>query len=81
MTNGPNVGSPPAGTGATVVWDDTSTKAKRGFWSAHPAKSTSYANQMHTYMKYGPFDLTGAIDAKVNFDYWLDTEPFFDFFT
>ncbi len=48
---------------------------------AAAATWTTVVNQIHTYMKYGPFDLTGAIDAKVNFDYWLDTEPFFDFCT
>ena len=35
---------------------------------------------MHTWMRYGPIDLTGAIDAKATFFYWLDTEPIYDYF-
>ena len=79
--NGPSVGSAPNANGA-VIWDDNATRGNGGsYWSAHPNDWTSYANFTHTYMKYGPLDLTGAIDAKVKFAYWLDSELNYDFFS
>ena len=78
--NGPSVGVPPPGTGATVQWDDTSVRANNGFWSAHPNDSTTYSNLTDTWMKYGPINLTGARNARVLFSYSLDTEKFYDFF-
>lgn len=39
-----------------------------------------YPNQMYTYMAYGPFDLSDACDAYMNFYWWLISEAGFDYF-
>ena len=87
--NGPNVGVK-LNQFATLVWDDNSTKAKIGSWSAHPndgawapgpGKPPTYANLTDTWMRYGPISLTGATNARLRFWYWLDSETFYDFFS
>lgn len=79
--NGPSVGTKP-NVNATFVWDDNSTRGHGGsFWSAHPNDWTSYGNNIDTWMRYGPFNLADARDARVLFAFWLDTEANFDFFT
>jgi hypothetical protein len=77
--NGPSVGTPP-NPAAKVIWDDTSTRAHTGYWSAHPNAYYNYANNTDTWMKYGPLDLAGAKDAVLNSWFYLDTETYFDFF-
>ena len=63
-------------------WDDTYTKYKTGSWSAHPTDGvTPYPNKMISIMRYGPFSLVGATNARLKFDYFLDTEAGYDFFT
>jgi len=65
------------------VWDDVSTRSYTGAWSGWPARggidgldpSTAfYADNMDSWMVYGPFDLSNAIDANVSFAQWLATE-------
>ena len=84
--NGPNVGVK-LNEFATLVWDDNSTRAKTGFWSAHPndgawapspGAQPTYANLTDTWMRYGPFSLRNATDARLKFAYWLDTETYYD---
>lgn len=81
----------PTGTGWTVAdhngtvggdyfWDDT-PGGYNSTWAAHPADSSTYQNNMNTWMMYGPFSLATASDAKLSFVYWLDTEEFYDYFT
>jgi hypothetical protein len=67
--------------GGTFAWNDTSTKRYAGSWSAHPTSGPPYGNHAHTYMEYGPFSLVGAQDARMTFQFWLDTETGWDFFT
>lgn len=63
------------------LWDDTNTKAFNGQWSAHPTDGPPYVNCTATYMQYGPFSLVGALDAKMSFRYFLDSEAQHDFFS
>lgn len=78
--NGSTVGTRPHAS-ANVVWDDTSTKAYSGNWAAHPNDWSSYTSLTDTWMRYGPFSLVGATDARFTFFYWLDSEAYYDFFT
>jgi hypothetical protein len=72
----------PASTPGTLyLWDDTSTKSKTGFWSAHPTDGPPYVNLTDTYMRYGTFSLVGATDARFSFWYLMDTEITYDWFT
>lgn len=77
--NGSAVGTAP-GSGSTS-WDDTPTKARTGYYSAHPNDWTSYGNYTDTWMAYGPINLTGARNARVLFSHWLDTERHYDSFS
>jgi len=78
--NGPSVGVK-VDPSATLIWDDNSTRARTGFWSAHPNDWNGSANHTDTYMRYGPFSLVGARNARVRFSYWLNTERNYDFFS
>jgi hypothetical protein len=69
------------GNPASGIWDDTPTKYKTGGWSAHPTDGVRpYPNSMATIMRYGPFSLVGATNARLKFDYFLDSEAGYDFF-
>jgi hypothetical protein len=62
-------------------WDDTSTKFKTGGWSAHPTDGVRpYPDKMTSIMRCGPVSLVGALDARLKFYYFLDSEAGFDFF-
>lgn len=73
-------------TGGLYTWNDVNVRAFAGSWSAFPSNSQinsiptfPYVNNLHSIMVYGPFSLVGATNAKVTFNYWLDTEQIFDF--
>ena len=77
--------------GAWVTYDSSYTstqgkwaKASVGFNSAyavHPrAGVTPYNYNTQTWMRYGPFSLAGATNARMLFKYWVDTELGYDFF-
>ncbi len=74
--NGPAVGG-------FVAWDDTVRRHfGSGSWSAHPTDGVMpYGANQHTWMRYGPFSLVGATDAKFSFNYYLATDLRFDFFS
>ena len=59
---------------AQGFWDDNSQRGFNSSWSANPADAATYRPNMHTGMRYGPFSLAGATDARMIFKYWLDTE-------
>jgi len=66
-------------------WDDTSTGAFSGSWSAHPNDGAVYRNIMDTHMRCGPLNLQSVSGdpvtaARLTFVYWLDTEASFDLF-
>lgn len=65
------------------TWDDTSVRHYgTGAWSAHPTDGViPYDEDLHTKMRYGPFSLVGATDAKFSFKYFLNTELTWDFFS
>lgn len=64
------------------TWDDVNRRAYGGSWSAHPSGVTSpYPNNLHSIMRYGPFSLAGATNAKFTFTFWLAGEPAFDWFS
>jgi hypothetical protein len=69
-------------------WDDNSYRPFLGSWSAWPANGganaiappANYPNNMDSWMVYGPFDLSDAVDARLTFFYWLSTEVDYDWF-
>ncbi len=46
---------------------------------ADPLDPPNYANNMDSWMIYGPFDLSNATDAQVVFFLWRELEPNYDF--
>jgi hypothetical protein len=70
-----------------AYWGKDSYNAHSGSYSAFCAKSGSagvsppadYPANMDAWMIYGPFSLEDAIDAELNFYYWLDTEYDYDY--
>lgn len=71
--NGPSVGG-------VEIWDDSSQRAYKGAWAAHPSDGGPYPTHVDTWMRYGPFSLVGARDANYSFWYWMDTELQYDEF-
>lgn len=74
---------------ATVCWDDESYKPYSGYWSAWAAggctggldpATSYYANNMYSWMVYGPINLANKQAADFNFMYWNDSEPGWDYF-
>jgi hypothetical protein len=69
-------------------WDVDNYRPHTGSWSAWPAKGgadsvippTNYPNNMNSRMSYGFIDLTDAVDAELQFYYWLQSEQDYDFF-
>lgn len=64
-------------------WGRDDFKPYGGTWSVWPASggnhavdpgSGVYPNDLDTQMIYGPFDLSDALDAQVDFWLWLETE-------
>jgi hypothetical protein len=75
-----------------IVYDGSHTsvqgnwgKAAVGYnsaYAAHPRSGvTPYNYNTHTWMRYGPFTLSGASDARMSFRYWVDTELGYDTFS
>ncbi|MCI0330511.1 MAG: M4 family metallopeptidase [candidate division Zixibacteria bacterium] len=70
-----------------IYWDDDNFLAWSGSWSGWCAGggssgvpgSNNYANNMNSWMVYGPFSLTDATDAELNFRFWLKSEYQADF--
>ena len=71
------------------TWDDDDFKPHAGSWSAWCANGgaaaldpqyNNYPNNMNSWMVYGPFDLSDAIDAEVLFYFWNNSEPNLDWF-
>lgn len=62
-------------------WATTFSKAYLSSKSVHVRGGTTpYNYNTCTWMRYGPFSLVGALDARVTFYYWLDSEVGYDFF-
>jgi hypothetical protein len=74
------------------TWDDDDYKPHSGSRSGWCADGSyagnpdldpqfdNYPNDMNAWMIYGPFDLSDATDARVVFEYWLDSETGYDYF-
>ena len=72
------------------TWDEFDNfKPRTGSWSAWCANGGSagldpavsnYANNMNSWMIYGPFDLSDAQDAELLFYYWNESEINYDWF-
>ena len=76
-------------TNGEYYWDEDDYRQHSGSCSAWCAKGgtdgldpqfSDYANYMQSWMIYGPFDLSDATDAELNFYYWLDSEEYYDNF-
>ena len=70
------------------TWDDDDYNPHYGYWSAWCARQGSigldpqysnYPNNMDGWMIYGPFDLSAATAAAVDFYWWNESEPNYDF--
>jgi hypothetical protein len=81
----------PAGNWITYDCSHTTTQ---GIWAKAPGAGFNSANAAHpragvspysyntcTWMRYGPFSLAGATNARMIFKYRLDTEIGYDFFS
>jgi N-acetylmuramoyl-L-alanine amidase len=76
-------------TNGEYYWDDTSYTRYAGSWSAWPAKgganglnpsTYNYANNMRSWMIYGPFSLSEASEANLQFYYRNQSEANYDYF-
>ncbi len=70
----------------TPTWGKESYKPHNGSYSVWCAGSGydpvgSYPNGMNAWMVYGPFNLTDATDAELNFYRWYETEYGCDYFS
>jgi len=77
---------------APYFWDDVSHNPRTGALSGWCAGATvspnsvldpatdNYVNNMNSAMVFGPFSLSSATDAKLDFWYWLDSQVDYDFF-
>ncbi len=76
---------------APYFWDDVGANPHSGSRSGWCVGGTvppnpvpnpntgQYVNNMSSWMVYGPFDLSDATDAKLDFWYWLDSELEYDY--
>ena len=70
-----------------VYWDDTFYRPHFGSWSVWCADGGAngqpaggnYLNDMETWLRYGPFNLSDAVAGSVSFWLWNDSEFNFDF--
>jgi hypothetical protein len=74
---------------ANTCWDDESYKPYNGNWSAWAAggctggldpATSYYANNMDSWMVYGPINLANKQAADFSFMYWNDSESGWDYF-
>ena len=74
-------------TGGDVCWDDENWIAHSGGWSGWAAGGCAngldpnfdyYPNDMDSWARYGPFDLSGYPNAELDFWYWNRSEAYFD---
>jgi putative hemolysin len=72
-----------------LYWDDDDYKPYTGYWSAWAADDgangldptyDNYADNMDSWMVYGPFNLSDATDADLMFYYWNESELNYDYF-
>lgn len=71
-----------------AFWGNTNVNANFGSWSAWCAAAGlqaatpggAYLPNMSSWMSFGPFDLSPATDAALDFFAWVDTEQDFDYF-
>jgi len=75
-------------TNGEYYWDDDDYKPHGGSWSAWCANGGVdgldpefyyYPNNMKSWMVYGPFDLSDATDAELNFYCWLQSQTTHDY--
>lgn len=74
---------------ATAYWDTTTFKVHSGMKSLYCARSGSsgrdpyslstYPANVYTLLRYGPFSLSDASDAILQFSHWTITEPGYDY--
>ena len=70
----------------TAMWGNNSAKTSAGSFSAFCADNgsntrTVYDNNLKTFMERRSVSLAGYTAATLNFKYWLNSEPGYDFFT
>ena len=77
------------GFGGERYWDEDDYLPGSGPYSGWPGKGGPngldpnyyyYQADMNSWMIYGPVSLADASSAYLSFDYWLSTEPNFDYF-
>ena len=77
-------------TNGDLFWDDEAFQPSTGSWSGWPAGGGAngldphthfYANNMHSWMVYGPVNLSGATLGSLDFALWAQTEQNLDWIT
>ncbi len=68
----------------TPTWDDETYRSHGGSWSGYCVGSTidppgPYPSNANSWMIYGPFSLSDASDARLDFYRWLNTEANYDY--
>ena len=71
----------PDDTRAPQYQGDTDAWTNRAGPSGLDPQYNNYPHNAGSSMTYGPFSLVGATDATLSFDYWLDTEANYDWFS
>ncbi len=69
----------------TPTWSGVSYRSYAGSWSGYCAGSLvsppgPYWDNSNSWMVYGPFSLTDALDARVDLQAWINTEAGYDYF-
>jgi subtilisin family serine protease len=73
---------------ADACWDENSYRSYNGSWSMYCADlgtaavspPAAYPMDMQAWAVYGPFDLSDATGAELEFMLWLDSESGYDYF-
>lgn len=74
-------------TGGDVLWAADSHEVNAGSFSGWPVGggadgvpgSSNYPNDADSWMVYGPFDLSDASSATMDFSLWMNTKANFDY--
>lgn len=78
-----------ASTGGELFWNDTTYMRSSGSWGAWAAAggtnarnpaTQNYADNMRSWMIYGPLSLDGATAATLSLNYWNNSETGWDYF-
>ena len=61
--------------GGGHLWTVTDTRSASPSYSAWAVGSNPYADNVDSWLIYGPIDLSKIFQADLTFDWWLDSAP------